>query len=101
MDCGKPSENFLFWCRKTAHMTDAQWRRGMDHVENSVRESARQGDEVWPPSYAAFLGMCDPRPGSKMYRPFEPLKLPDKTAQERAIAQGEKTISDLKAMFDN
>ncbi|MFD1216390.1 hypothetical protein [Microbulbifer celer] len=98
---GEYSRNFLFWARKTAHLSDTQWRRGMDHVEYKVREAARQGgDDEWPPSYAAFLGFCDPRPGSQMYKSFEPLKLPDKGAQERAQEAGARALDEMKSLFN-
>lgn len=100
---GEYARNFLFWGQKTRNLTDEQWRRGMEYVEYIVKEAARQGDkkELWPPSYAAFLGFCEPRPGSKMYKPFEPLKLPDKTAHERSQAVGSSTLDSLKSMFDD
>lgn len=95
----KPGEyafNFLNWVRKTQSLTDDQWRRGMEHVEWSVREAARQGEpRPWPPSYAEFIGYCETPPGSAMYRLHEPRRLPDKSARDRSKKLGEKTLDSL------
>lgn len=37
---------------------------------------------------------------ARIHKPFEPLALPDKTAQERAKKAGEKELGRLKGMFD-
>ncbi|MEW5248896.1 hypothetical protein [Microbulbifer discodermiae] len=93
------SPNFLLWAQKTAHLNDAAWKRGFDRLEFMVREAGRQGDEVWPPSYAAFLGMCEKPHGEMAHKLFKPLALPDKAAQERSRSIGSKTLGDLKSMF--
>jgi len=99
-ELGIYSEDFLLWARKTEHLSDAHWKRGMDAVEYRNREAARQGDtDTWPPNYAEFVGMCQPAPGSRMYRPFEPLRLPDKRAQERARQAGAKALDEMKNLF--
>jgi hypothetical protein len=67
MEAGKPSENFLLWTRKTAHISDDGFKRGFDMLEYRLKEAGRNGTEAWPPSYAEFIGYCEPPIGSKMY----------------------------------
>lgn len=107
---GEYEKNFLFWCEKLAGMTDEQWRRGFAQLEFMVRDAARQGEDMWPPSYAAFLGMCDgpkeqedPRKKAlhKFVTPYFKVEaLEDKTAIERSQAIGSSTLESLKSMFD-
>lgn len=63
-------------------------------------EAARVGDTEWPPSYAAFLGMCEEPKVKALHKPFPKLQLPDKTARERSQAVGSSTLDSLKSMFD-
>ena len=101
MDGDSYSEDFRLWAKKTAHLTDKAWARGMEAVEFRNREAARNGQtDNWPPNYAEFLGMCEPPPGSAAHKPFEKLALPDKSAQERAHKAGQSALEAMKGMFD-
>ncbi|MEX2962829.1 hypothetical protein [Microbulbifer sp. TYP-18] len=94
------SEDFLLWAKKTWGLSEVAWQRGMRYVEFRNQEAARQGEtDQWPPNYAEFVGMCQPTAGSQMYRRFEPLKLPDKSAQERSRSIGSKTLGDLRSLL--
>lgn len=98
---GDLSENFVFWCKKTEDLSNEAWRRGFDRLEFQVRDSARQGDEAWPPSYAAFLGMCDEPEVKALHKPFARRALPDKGAEERARKAGETELSRMLNLFDD
>lgn len=99
---GKFNPRFLLWCLKTAHLTDEDWARGFREVEFRVREAARMGDEIWAPSYAAFLGYCEKPVGAPAHRYFDrSAALEDKTAKERRRQLGLENCSKLLGMFDN
>jgi len=105
---GRPSDNFLFWCQKTDALTAEQWRRGFQVLEQKVREAARQGEDMWPPSYAAFLGMCDEPEGQhkkalhQFVTPyFVANSLEDLSKKEEAQKLGEQTLDTLKTLFDD
>mgnify|MGYP000442255477 CR=1 FL=1 len=100
MENGKYSEGFLLWCRKTERLSDDAWKRGFEIVEFNVKDAAKSGDEYWPPSYAAFLGYCEPPVGSIAHRYFPRLGIPDKTSQERSKAAGSKELEKMKSMFN-
>ena len=91
--------NFLLWCRKLEHLSDEDFKRGFDQIEYLVRDAARQGDEIWPPSYAGFIGYCERPFGAKAHKPFKQLALQDKTAVEAARAEGKKQLDHLKSLF--
>jgi hypothetical protein len=108
---GQYERNFLFWCEKLAGLTDEQWARGFERVEFSVREAARQGNEAWPPSYAAFLGYCDEPdkpddPHKKALHQFvtpywKVKQLEDQTKKERAKETAETELGKLKSLFED
>lgn len=80
----KYTANFLLWCRKTEHIDDEGFKRGFDRLETDVREAGRQGDESWPPSYAAFVGYCEPPVGYAAHKPFlKALPVSEQVRQER------------------
>lgn len=60
-DNGQYSTKFKLWCKKLheAEITVEDVARGIKHLEESIRDSVRAGNEIWPPSYAAFIGHCD------------------------------------------
>lgn len=107
-------DRFLIWCNKTRPLfrchkesdpNEAAKRRfakGMEFVEHEVMEAARLGEkkEVWPPSYAKFMGFCQIGSEEAAHKKFEPLKLPDKTAQEKAKVAGERELDKLKSLFE-
>lgn len=94
------SYNFKLWLDKTVHLTNDQWRRGVDRCENDLRHSARRGDDCWPPSYAEFIGFCD-ESKTGIYKMF-PKELQesdeDKSKRKR---EAEKGIKRLNSIFDD
>src|SRR5690606_1671706 len=95
------SEEFLLWCRKLQGLSDEEYRRGFYQLEYKVRESARQGEEEWPCSYAGFIGHCSLPHGQRAHRRFQQPRLPDKTAQERAAAAGAAELDKMRSLFSD
>ena len=92
---GYLSHSFLLWCRKTEGLTDDMWRRGFDTLEYRVREAGRYGDEIWPPSYAEFVGYCEPPAGYAAHKKF-PVGLPEpKSVREKRYEIGRQKCGDL------
>ena len=101
MDGAEYSEDFRLWAKKTAHLSDSAWARGMEAVEHRNKTAAQNGQlDTWPPNYAEFVGMSEPAPGSAAHRPFEKLALPDKSEQERAHKAGEEVLGALKGLWN-
>jgi hypothetical protein len=100
MENGTYSRGFLLWCRKLEHLTDDDFRRGFEQIEFLVKEAARQGDEIWPPSYAGFLGYCEKPHGTQAHKYFPRTGLPDKTAREREREIGRNEVKKLQSMFE-
>lgn len=100
------TSRFLLWCRKTEHLTDAEFSGGVKIIESIVEESARLGEkDVWPPSYAAFVGYAKPRAsrdqgGAGYY--FRPeTAIENKTAKERNQRIGNETVKNLRAFLNS
>ena len=100
-DQGNYSDGFLLWCRKTESLTHDEWRRGFDVLEQEIREAERSGDNLWPPSYPAFIEKCQSRINAKMYKVFPAtLQLEDKTTKEKRKEQGRQECQKLLSMFE-
>lgn len=123
-DNGQPTDGFLFWCKKTAHLTDEQWRKGFEMLESEVEKNKREGKSSWPPSYAEFIGMAkttlsptgtnavaylsirDPRHPSHPQNPLNPdyevnmsrlaLDKPESDGKKAA----EKALAEMKGCFE-
>lgn len=94
------SDIFVLWAKKTKNLKDAGWRRGMEKIEYMHREAAKQGDlDIWPPNYAAFLGLCDAPPNAQIYKHFRTPILTNQDAVDRSKKIGIKTIAHLKSIF--
>jgi len=59
-DDDKYTETFKLWCVKLeqAHITVEGVARGIKHLEASIRDAVRVDNEIWPCSYAEFIGHC-------------------------------------------
>lgn len=93
-------DQFALWCRKLNHLTDDQFRRGMERVEYNVREAAKLGEKSWPPNYLEFSGYCERLPGEQAWRRYarrlpEPKSLRQKR-RERGMAECAKILEDLQ-----
>lgn len=60
-DDDKYTDTFKLWCVKLdqAGIKVDDVARGIKHLEEHIRDSARSGNEVWPCSYAEFIGHCE------------------------------------------
>lgn len=52
--------NFVLWCSKTESLTPEDFATAFERLEVMLEENARspQPKEIWPPSYAEFIGMA-------------------------------------------
>ena len=91
------TRNFKLWEEKTEHLTDEQWKRGIDRCESDQMKNARGGKESWPPSYAEFIGFCDEE-SKGIYKVF-PKVLPEsaeyKSKRKRAAEEGIKRLNSI------
>lgn len=86
---------FLLWCRKTEALRDEDWARGFEVIEYRVGCAGRDEKAIFPPSYAEFVGLCQPPVGIAAHRKFAPLQLEDKTAIQKRRAMGRERCSAL------
>jgi hypothetical protein len=99
------SESFILWVRKTADLTDDQWKAGFLELERRVQENSSRCLESWPPSYIEFIGMCKTSRSplginAGAYKTYKPERiLEDHAAKERAIEARDKAIFDLKGLL--
>ncbi len=94
------STNFILWCKKTAHLSEKQWRNGFEKLEFEVQEAGRRGKQVWPPSYAEFIGMCEIDPGASAHKLFVP-RLPEpKEVKSERKEKGRQRMDSIKSLFD-
>lgn len=99
-EAGHFAPNFLFWCKRTEHLNDEQWRRGFDQLEYLVRDAARCGDEAWPPSYAEFTMYCEKPSGSQAHRYFARSLPEPESMKEKRHKQAKHYIERLKNIFE-
>jgi hypothetical protein len=98
---GALSENFKLWARKTAKLTDDEWKIGIDEVERRVEKASSQGGDTFPPTYAQFLGYCRPSKSpdgtrSQAYVKFMPVeRLTDETQEAKNKAAGRRELDKL------
>ncbi|CAM3308483.1 hypothetical protein HALO32_02582 [Halomonas lysinitropha] len=50
------------WLAELSHLSRRHLELGISRLRQQVRESARSGDEAWPPQPVAFAALCEPRP---------------------------------------
>lgn len=93
------SEAFLLWCRKCDGLTPKQFKFGMEQLESRATKAAQRGSEMWPPSYAEFIGIATESWETKAHKPYAAPALPDKAAQGRARKAGAMALNDMKSLF--
>lgn len=101
-------------------MTDEAWKRGFHQLEFLVKEAAIQGEDVWPPSYAGFLGYCEKPHGEIAHKNRQAIIdgrawiwsddlhkyisqgcLPDKATQERVKKTGAEALKNMQDLFND
>jgi hypothetical protein len=94
------SLGFKLWLEKTGHLTNEQWKKGIDRCEKNLRYAARSGDDCWPPSYAEFIGYCD-ETSSGMYKLFKISTPESKERKNKRRAKGRQECKKLLSIFDD
>lgn len=104
------SETFKLWCVKLKDLTIEDFRTGTLAMEQKAEAMYRQGDEMWPPSFAEFRALCFPAADNdkqahrvlpSLYDPSTgSYRLEDQTAKEKRYAIGRQESSKLLDMLD-
>ena len=101
-DNGKHTGNFLRWAHELKHFDDDAWKRAYSRIECDIKESAKLGEQAWPPSSVAVVAFAEKPVSSAMYKPFDRSRaIEDKTARERRMRVGQEHCKKLMAMFDD
>lgn len=93
------------WCRKLGDLTQDDFKTGMEGLEKKAESAYRDGDEMWPPSYAEFRALCFPKNDrdSAAHKVLEhvllaPIESPED--KEKRLELGRKEAARLLGMFD-
>jgi hypothetical protein len=99
------SEAIELWCRKLGDLTQDDFKRGMEGLEKKAEDAYREGEEMWPPSYAEFRALCFPKNDrdSAAHKVLEhvllaPIESPED--KEKRLELGRKEAARLLGMFD-
>lgn len=98
---GSLSENFNLWARKTSGLTDSEWVYGFEELERRIEKESSQGNTLFPPTYAEFLGICKPSNSpdginGAAYKEFKPAKaLVDMGAKDRSDEARRKAMGSM------
>ena len=103
MEKGEYSEQFDLWAWKLDDLTAEDFKRGMDGLEKRAEQCYRDGEEMWPPSYAEFRALAFPASNrdTLAHKPFERLQLPDMTAMSKAKKAGRAELDSMLSMLDD
>ena len=95
------SYGFRLWCEKTESLEDGQWLKALGRCENDLISAGKEGREMWPPSYAEFIGFAQPeKAASGAYKVFAPaLPISDEMKASRKAA-AKVGCKNLMSMFD-
>jgi hypothetical protein len=95
---GIHSPTFLLWCQKLSGLRLGEFKSGWAVLEKRVENAGREGKDLWPPTYAEFLGMCTRNHETRAHVPFKPESaLEDLGAKEAAKEAGAQAIADMRA----
>jgi len=98
---GIHTNNFLRWCGELSHFTDKDWTRAYKRIEGDIKEAARMGEDIWPPSSVAVVAYAEPPICSQMYKSFDrSTALEDITKKEERIELGKAECEKLLNLFD-
>lgn len=99
------SEAIELWCRKLSDLTQENFKTGMEGLEKKAEEAYRDGEEMWPPSYAEFRALCFPKNDrdSAAHKVLEhvllaPIESPEE--KEKRLELGRIEAARLLALFD-
>lgn len=98
---GVVTDIFILWCQKLEDLDEDGFKRGMYAMESRQSLMYAEGREMWPPSYAEFIGLCkEPEPEKTenwaAYKHFDSSKaIEDKTAKEERYKKGVQHCNDI------
>lgn len=98
------SEQFDLWGWKLDDLTAEDFKRGMEGLEKRAEQCYRDGEEMWPPSYAEFRALAFPASNrdTLAHKPFDNLALPEpKEYKSKRYEEGIKQTAALLAMLDD
>jgi hypothetical protein len=96
------SEQFDLWGWKLDDLTAEDFKRGMEGLEKRAEQCYRDGEEMWPPSYAEFRALAFPASNrdTLAHKPFERLQLPDMTAMSKAKQAGRAELDKMLGLLN-
>jgi hypothetical protein len=97
------SEKIELWFRKLDDLDTEDFKRGMTNLEKKAEIDYREGNEMWPPSYAEFRALAFPKSGrdTQAHKVFDrPIGIEDQTAKAKRCEVGIKNTSSLLEMLD-
>lgn len=95
------TNNFKRWAEELKNFNDKDWSRAYQRIEHDIKEAARMGDDIWPPSSIAVVAYAEPPICSQMYKAFDrTTALEDITAKEKRIELGKAECEKLLNLFD-
>jgi len=98
------SEQFDLWAWKLDDLTAEDFKRGMDGLERRAEQCYRDGEEMWPPSYAEFRALAFPAStrDALAHKPFDKPALPEpQDYRAKRYQEGLRQTAALLAMLDD
>lgn len=98
------SEQFDLWAWKLDDLTAEDFKRGMEGLEKRAEQCYRDGEEMWPPSYAEFRALAFPASNrdTLAHKTFDKPALPEpKEYKSKRYEEGLKQTAALLAMLDD
>ena len=93
---GNYTRMFELWCKKLSDLRPDQIANGVTNLERRVEETIREGEKIFPPSYAEFRGLCRLSTKEKrIHRTWKGLPKPQMTPEEKKAAM-KKLRGELK-----
>ena len=96
------SEQFDLWAWKLDDLTAEDFKRGMEGLERRAEQCYREGEEMWPPSYAEFRALAFPETSrdTQAHKYFKPLALEHEGSITKAKKAGREEINKMLSMFE-
>ena len=99
-DGPKLAKNFMVWCEKLQHFTEREWDRVFKRIEGDIKEYAKLGKTLFPPSPTEVVAYAESPVGAGMYKDFDrSTAVEDLTKKEERHELGKQQCSNLLDMF--
>jgi hypothetical protein len=69
-------------------------------LEFEAEQAGRKGEEIWPPSYAEFVGKCSQNKGVAAHKQFTPSLPEPESAKAERKAKGRERLATIKGILD-